>query len=87
MHASEKELTFRNLGFSADEIKLRQRAENFGDPDLWMTKCQADIVLCFFGYGESLKAKRDCQCSPRISRRWSITCELKSITADRHHGW
>ncbi len=51
----EKELTFRNLGFSADEIKLRQRADNFGDPDMWMTKCQADVVLCFFGYGESLK--------------------------------
>ncbi len=53
----EKELTFRNLGFSADEIKLRQRADNFGDPDMWMTKCQADVVLCFFGYGESLKGK------------------------------
>lgn len=51
----DQELTFRNLGFSADEIKLRQRAENFGDPDMWMTKCEADVVLCFFGYNESLK--------------------------------
>ncbi len=53
----EKELTFRNLGFSADEIKLRQRADNFGDPDMWMAKCQADVVMCFFGYGESLKGQ------------------------------
>lgn len=53
----EHELTFRNLGFSGDEIKLRQRAENFGDPDLWMTKCRADVVLCFFGYNEALKGE------------------------------
>jgi len=59
LHASfpELELTFRNLGFSGDEIKLRQRADNFGDADMWLSKCQADVVFCFFGYNESLKGK------------------------------
>ncbi|MCA9130453.1 MAG: hypothetical protein KDB22_25365, partial [Planctomycetales bacterium] len=49
------DLTFRNLGFSGDEIALRQRADNFGDPDQWLTKCEADVIACFFGYNESLK--------------------------------
>lgn len=53
----QHELTFRNLGFSADEIKLRQRADNFGNADQWLTKCGADVVLCFFGYGESFQGE------------------------------
>ncbi|QDS87952.1 Cytochrome c-552 precursor [Rosistilla ulvae] len=53
----EHELTFRNLGFSGDEVKLRQRADNFGDADMWLSKCGADVVLCFFGYNESLKGE------------------------------
>jgi putative heme-binding domain-containing protein len=53
----QHELTFRNLGFSGDEIKLRQRADNFGDADMWLTKCSADVVFCFFGHNESLKGE------------------------------
>lgn len=51
----EHELTFRNLGFSGDEVILRQRANNFGDADQWLTKCKADVIACFFGYNEALK--------------------------------
>lgn len=51
------DLTFRNLGFSGDEVKLRQRADNFGDPDQWLTKCNADFIACFFGYNESLRGE------------------------------
>ena len=51
----EHELTFRNLGFSGDEVKLRQRADNFGNADQWLTKCKADVIACFFGYNEALK--------------------------------
>ena len=50
----EHELTFRNLGYSADEVKRRDRADNFGSPDQWLTKVQADIVFCFFGRNEAL---------------------------------
>ena len=53
----EHDLTFRNLGFSGDEVKTRQRADNFGNPDQWLTKCEADVVFCFFGYNESLKGE------------------------------
>ncbi|MFK7770395.1 MAG: PVC-type heme-binding CxxCH protein [Mariniblastus sp.] len=51
------DLTFRNLGFAADEINLRPRSDNFGSPDQWLTKCKADVVFCFFGYNEALKGK------------------------------
>ena len=48
------DLTFRNLGYSADEVKRRDRADNFGSPDQWLTKVQADTVFCFFGRNEAL---------------------------------
>ena len=51
----EHELTFRNLGFSGDEIVTRPRSENFGDVDQWLTKTKADVVFCFFGYNEALR--------------------------------
>jgi len=54
MH-TRHELTFRNLGFSADEVKTRPRSASFGSPDEWLTKTQADVVFCFFGYNESLR--------------------------------
>jgi putative heme-binding domain-containing protein len=49
------ELTVRNLGYPGDELKLRVREENFGSPDEWLTKVEADVVFCFFGYNEALK--------------------------------
>ena len=49
------DLTFRNLGYAADEVKTRPRAENFGDPNQWLTQCSADVVFCFFGYCEALR--------------------------------
>ena len=48
-----KRLTFRNLGFSADTLTTRLRSRDFGSPDQWLTKCQADVVFAFFGYNES----------------------------------
>ena len=51
----ELDLTFRNLGFSGDELKLRQREENFGSPDQWLAKTRANVIFCFFGYNEALR--------------------------------
>ncbi len=47
------QLVVRNLGFSGDELTLRLRSANFGSPDDWLTKCQADVIVAFFGYNES----------------------------------
>lgn len=48
-------LTFRDLGFPGDELKTRNRSDNFGSPDQWMTKVESDVVFCFFGYNESFR--------------------------------
>ncbi len=51
------QLTFRNLGFSGDEVTTRQRSANFGSSDQWLTKTEADVVFCFFGYNEALRGE------------------------------
>ena len=49
------ELVFRNLSMSADEVVTRPRSADFGTPDEWLTKVQADVVFAFFGFNESFK--------------------------------
>ena len=51
----EHDLVFRNLGFPGDELKTRMRSANFGTPDQWLTKTEADVIFSFFGYNEALK--------------------------------
>lgn len=53
----DQRLVFRNLGFSGDEVVLRQRSDNFGNADQWLSKVKADVILAFFGYNESLKGE------------------------------
>lgn len=53
----EHKLVVRNLGFSGDTLTTRLRSANFGSPDEWLTKCQADVVFAFFGYNESFAGK------------------------------
>jgi putative heme-binding domain-containing protein len=52
------DLVFRNLGFTGDEVKLRDRSENFGSPDKWLTETKTDVVFAFFGYNESFAGDR-----------------------------
>jgi glucose/arabinose dehydrogenase/azurin/lysophospholipase L1-like esterase len=61
-HHPQHDLTFRNLGFSGDEIggflnkpvaHLRQRSENFGSNDDWLKRVKADVVFALFGFNES----------------------------------
>jgi len=47
------DLVIRNLGFSGDELTQRLRSANFGSPDEWLTRVQANVVFAFFGYNES----------------------------------
>jgi len=51
----DHDLVFRNLGFPGDELKTRSREENFGSPDQWLAKTEADVIFGFFGYNESLR--------------------------------
>lgn len=53
----DHDLTFRNLGYPGDELKVRSREENFGTPDEWLTKVRANVIFCFFGYNEALRGE------------------------------
>ncbi len=57
LHAKfpEHELVVRNLGFSGDEVAVRQRSEDFGTPEQWLSKEGADVILAFFGFNESFR--------------------------------
>jgi len=48
-----KKLTVRNLGFSADSLKVRQRNADYGTPDQRLKEVKADVVLMMFGFNES----------------------------------
>ncbi|MBC8289853.1 MAG: SGNH/GDSL hydrolase family protein, partial [Planctomycetes bacterium] len=55
LHATfpKLELTVRNQGFTADEVRFRPRSLNFGEPDKHLTLARADVILAFFGFAES----------------------------------
>lgn len=50
-----KNLTVRNLGWSADEINLQPRPLNFGTVDEHLTQQKADIIFACFGLNEAFK--------------------------------
>ena len=53
----DHELVFRNLGFSADELTVRPRSDNFGSPDKHLAFSKADVIFAFFGYNESYQGE------------------------------
>jgi hypothetical protein len=55
----DKDLVFRNLAVSGDEITFRHRSESFGTPDEWLTRCKADAVFAMFGFNESFAGEAE----------------------------
>ena len=55
LHATfpKLELTVRNQGFTADEVRFRPRSLDFGEPDKHLTMARADVIMAFFGFAES----------------------------------
>lgn len=47
------ELVVRNLGWSADEIKLRPRSKDFRDHGHTLADHQPNVILAFWGFNES----------------------------------
>src|SRR4051794_4865019 len=50
-------LTFRNLGYSADEVNLQPRPLNFGDNHKYLAAVKADVIFLCFGMNESFKGE------------------------------
>jgi glucose/arabinose dehydrogenase/azurin len=59
LHAkyADYDLVFRNLAVPGDEVALRHRPADFGSPDDWLTKVQADVIFAFFGFNESFQGR------------------------------
>jgi putative heme-binding domain-containing protein len=52
-YLSELQMSFRNLGFSGDELDLRLRSQDFGSPEEWLTRTRSNVVFAFFGSNEA----------------------------------
>ncbi len=50
---ADKRLEVRTLAWSADEVDLQPRPDNFGDLDQHLTAQKADVIFAAFGYNES----------------------------------
>ncbi|PPL03768.1 PVC-type heme-binding CxxCH protein [Parapedobacter indicus] len=51
----DKNITVRNLGWSADEINMQSRPLNFPTQDELMTAYKADLILACYGLNEAFK--------------------------------
>jgi len=49
----ELDLTIRNLARTGDEVVTRARSSNFGSPNDWLKRTDADVIFGFFGFNES----------------------------------
>ena len=52
---ADKDLIFRNLAFSGDEVQTWHRIDGFGSRDEWLAKVKADVIFAFYGFNESFK--------------------------------
>ncbi len=53
----ELDLTIRNLARTGDEVVTRARSENFGSPNDWLKRTDADVIFGFFGFNESFEGE------------------------------
>ncbi len=54
----QRELTFRNLGWSADELTLRPRSKDFQDHGHRLIDHKPDVIFAFFGFNESFAGEK-----------------------------
>lgn len=54
----ELDLVVRNLGWSADELTLRPRSQNFKDHGHNLTDHKPNVILAFFGFNESFGGEK-----------------------------
>ncbi len=53
----KRELSFRNLGYSTDELGFRMRVQGFGSRDKWLSRTKTDVIFAFYGFNESFGSK------------------------------
>ncbi|MFT7463250.1 MAG: glucose/arabinose dehydrogenase/azurin/lysophospholipase L1-like esterase, partial [Pseudohongiellaceae bacterium] len=74
-------LTFRNLGFSADELTIQQRTSGFGTWDEHLARIDADVIFAFFGFNESFAGAEGLADFRRDLKEF-----IEHTRAQRYHG-
>jgi hypothetical protein len=74
-------LTFRNLGWSADEVDLQPRPLNFGDMHAHLGEQRADVIFAAFGMNESFAGEAGVQ-----DFRVALDTLLQAMLARRYNG-
>ena len=60
---------------------MRPRSNNFGSADQWLTKVQADVVFCFFGFNEALRGPES-----MAQVKQHLTSILEGMKQQRYNG-
>jgi putative heme-binding domain-containing protein len=74
-------LTFRNLGYSADEVNFQPRPLNFGDNHKHLADVKADVIFLCFGMNESFKGASGLE-----DFRKGLTELIRSYQAHKYNG-
>ena len=74
-------LTFRNLGWSADEVDLQPRPLNFGDMHAHLGEQRADVIFAAFGMSESYSGEEGLP-----DFRVALDTLLQSMQAKQYNG-
>ena len=81
------ELVFHNLGYSADELKLRPRQAHFNDHGHTLEDEKPDVLIAVFGFNESFAGPRASASSRTTWRTSSRRRPRPSTTARPPPGW
>ncbi|MFM7842638.1 MAG: PVC-type heme-binding CxxCH protein, partial [Planctomycetota bacterium] len=75
------ELYVRNLGWSADEVNLRPRSQNFAEHGHTLADHQPDLLLAMFGFNESFVGESGLARFQRELDDW-----LREMTTTKYNG-
>ncbi|MBL4884509.1 MAG: azurin, partial [Planctomycetaceae bacterium] len=75
------ELVVRNLGWSADELKLRPRSKDFNDHGHTLADHKPDVIIACFGFNESFAGPDGLE-----KYKNDLRSELKTWTTTKYNG-
>ena len=77
----DRNLTVRNLGWSADEINMQSRPLNFPSQDEYLAKEKADIIFACYGLNEAFNGPDSLE-----SFKQQLSAYLQHIQQQKYNG-
>lgn len=77
----DRDITVRNLGWSADEINIQSRPLNFPSQDEYLTRLKADIIFACYGMNEAFKGPASLD-----SFKQQLAANLQHIQQQKYNG-